>query len=106
MIVITATQQVALSISVADRRGNPARVDGTPAWSTSDATILTVEPAADGMSAVAKAVGAVGTAQVNVTADADLGEGITPLAGVLDVEVLAGQAVAVNIAAGTPEEQA
>jgi hypothetical protein len=111
MIVLTATQQVSLSISVVDRKGNPARVDGVPTWSVSDATVLTVEPASDGigsdgMVALVKAVGTLGTAQVRVTADADLGEGVTPLVGVLDVEVLAAQAVAVSIAAGTPEEQA
>jgi hypothetical protein len=52
MIVLTATQQVQLSIAVVDRKGNPARVDGVPAWSVSDAAVLTVEPAADGLSAL------------------------------------------------------
>ena len=46
-----------------------------------------------------------GAAQVNVTADAQIGEGVTEITGVLDVEVKAGQAVALNIAAGAPEEK-
>jgi hypothetical protein len=59
----------------------PAPVQGVPAWATSDATVLTVAPAADGMSFVATTV-AVGTARLTVTADADLGTGVSTITGV------------------------
>jgi len=42
---------------------------------------------------------------VNVSADADLGDGVTTIAGTLDVTVAASQAVSLNISAGTPVNQ-
>jgi hypothetical protein len=109
-LVLTATQQAALSFTVVDAKGNPASIDGTPTWSSVDPSTVMVEPATDGMTAVVKAVGPVTTpgtsVQVSVSVDADLGAGVTPLVGTLDVSVLAGTAVAVSLAAGTPEEQA
>lgn len=104
-LIITDSQQFSASITVTDKKGNPATVDGVPVWASSDVSILTVEAAADGMSAVSKAVGPLGTAQVSVTVDADMGSGITPVIGTQDVEVVAGSAVAVGITAGAPEEQ-
>jgi len=45
---------------------------------------------------------ALGTAQINVTADADLGSGVTTINGVLDVQVVAGQAVGFTIQTSPP----
>jgi hypothetical protein len=56
----------------------------------------------DGLSAQIDAVGPLGNFQVTVTVDADLGEGVKPLIGILDVEVVASEAVVVNFQAGTP----
>ena len=41
--------------------------------------------------------GAVGTAQISVTADADLGSGVVTLLGLGVIEVIAGQAVTATI---------
>ena len=49
---------------------------------------------------------AAGATQISVTADADLGEGVTPIVGTLSIDVVGGQAVSINIVAGTPAEQA
>lgn len=46
-----------------------------------------------------------GACQISVSADADLGEGIKTLTGVLDLEIVSGEAVSLNIIAGTPREQ-
>lgn len=97
-------QQVALTISIVDKKGKPAQVDGVPAWAGSDDTVITVTAAADGMSANVVGV-APGSARVVVTADADLGTGTTDLTGTLDFNVLAGGAVSISIAAGTPTDQ-
>ena len=105
MLVLTDSQQVSLGIAVTDKKGNPASIDGAPVWASSDSSVATVEPSADGMTAVAKAVGPLGTAQISVTADADLGEGVKSIVGTLDVQVVGGQAVAIGLNAGTPEEQ-
>ena len=103
-LVLTDSQQCDLSIQPVDKKGRPAPVDGVPVWGSSDDTVLTVQAGADGLTATIVA-GNPGTAQVNVTADADLGAGNVPISGVLDVEVTAGAAVSVAISAGTPTEQ-
>jgi len=105
MLRLTATQECVYAITIEDVKGNPAQVDGVPAWATSNPEVLTVTASEDGMSAVVKA-GKVGLSQVSVTCDADLGEGVTPLVGMDDVEVVAGQAAVIKLAAGTPTEQA
>ena len=97
-------QQVALTIAIVDKKGKPAQVDGIPVWASSDETVITVTPAADGMSANVIAV-APGAGRVVVTADADLGAGTTDLTGTLDFNVLAGGAVTISISAGTPTDQ-
>lgn len=104
-LILTATQQVNLSVSFVDKAGNAAKVDGLPVWTSSDSNILTVTPSEGGLSAMVATVGPVGTAQVSVQADADLGEGVTALIGTLDVEVVAAQAVVAVLAAATPEEK-
>ena len=104
-LVLTDVQQVALSVSFLSKAGNPAKVDGAPVWSVSDPAVLTVTPAEDGLSALVATVGPLGTAQVSVQADADLGEGVTPIVGTLDVEVVASAAVSIAIAAGAPEDK-
>jgi hypothetical protein len=104
-MTMTDSQQVGLTIQPVDKKGNPAPVDGVPAWASSNTEVVTVTPAADGMSAVASAVGPLGTATVSVKADADLGSGVTEIAGTLDITITAGAAATVTITAGTPTDQ-
>lgn len=101
--LITVDQQINGSVAFTDRNGNPAVVDGVPAWSSSDPAVLAVTPADDGMSALVVPVGPLGTAQVSVRADADLGEGVREIIGTADVEVVAGEAVAAVVTFGAPE---
>jgi hypothetical protein len=101
-LILTDVQKVTLAVAFVSAKGNPAVVDGLPVWGTSDATVLSVVPAADGLSADVVAVGPLGTAQVSVTADADLGEGVRALVGTLDVTVIASEAGAIVINAGVP----
>lgn len=104
-LIMKVSQKCDLAIVVEDGKGNPAAVDGIPSWSVSNPTLLTVEPSVpDGMSAVLRAVDPVGTSQVSVQVDADLGEGLKPITGLLEVQLLAGDAVTVDIEAGTPAE--
>lgn len=106
MLVLTDTQQVDVAIKPVDKKGNAAQVDGVPVWTSSDLNIATVEAAADGLSAVVKAANGLGDVQISVTADADLGAGVQPLVGTLDITVAAGAAVSLGIVTGTPVEQA
>ena len=95
--------KVKLSVNPVDAAGNPGVIDGKPTWASSDETILTVLPADDGMTAYAVAIGPLGAAQVQVKADADLGEGVKEISGTLDVVVVGSEAVSLSVAAGTPE---
>jgi len=104
MFVLKATQQVRVTVQFQDKKGNPAEVQGTPAWTVSDPNTLTVTPDADGMGAEVVA-GNLGTAQVNVTADADLGDGTTEIMGTLEIEVKAGDATVVSLNPETPTDQ-
>lgn len=106
-------QKATLSIAPVDAKGKPAALDGVPVWAGSDDTVFTVVAAADGLSAVLVAVapnandatGAPVPARVVVTADADLGSGVTPLTGTLDVVVTGGQATTLTINAAPPASQ-
>jgi hypothetical protein len=100
--VLQVGQLIRPSIDIRDRFENPAAVDGVPVWTLSDPTLGILEPAADGMSAVFRAR-RVGTGQVNVTADANLGEGVRTITGVLDVTVLAAEAQVVRFNVPPPE---
>lgn len=104
-LILKDSQKFSAGVKYVTAKGNPAPVDGVPEWSVSDPTILSVEPAADGMSAEVKAIGPLGSCQVSNTADADLGEGTKSIIGTLDVDVVAGEAVAAVIEAGAPSEQ-
>jgi uncharacterized protein YjdB len=99
-LVLTDTQQVVLSINPVDAKGNPGLLDGVPSWSSSDPSKLTVTPAVDGRSAVAAAVGPIGSATVNVVA---VGGG-NSLPASLDVSIVVGPIVSLKIEAGTPTE--
>jgi hypothetical protein len=97
-------QKVLLTITPVDVKGKPASLDGVPVWAGSDDTVVTIVPASDGLSAVASGV-SPGSARVVVTADADLGSGVTPLTGSLDFTITGGQAVALTITAAPPANQ-
>lgn len=104
MHTIRDNERFSCALEARSAAGNPTTVE-SPAWSTSDENLLEVTPSADGMSAVVRAKGPVGTAQLRVDADADLGEGVRQISGTLDVEVLAGDAAAIELRAGPAEEQ-
>ncbi len=102
---MTNSQQVLVSIQPVDKKNQPAAVDGIPVWASSDETIATVTPDANGLSAVVKAVGPLGDCKISVTGDADLGPGVSAIFGTLDVSIVQGQAVGFNLTVGTPTEQ-
>lgn len=105
MLNLTDSQEVILSIAPIDSRSNPAVVDGEPSWSSSDVSVVTVTPAAGGLSASVVALGKIGSAQITVSADADLGSGVSPITGTLDITVISGLATSLSITAGAPTEQ-
>jgi hypothetical protein len=102
---LTDVQEVDLSIQPVDKKGNAAPVEGAPAWSSSMPDVVSLTVAEDGLSAKAVAVGPLGVAQILVEADADLGEGIKPISGTLDIEVVPSEAVGLSVVAGVPVDQ-
>jgi len=98
-------QQVEVQVAYVDSKGNPAQVDGSPEWSSSDPSLLTVTADPDDpFKALIVPVGGVGNVQVKVDADADLGSGVTSLVTLMDVTLVAGEAVAGTITpVGSPE---
>lgn len=99
---LKVNQSLPVTITITDKFGNAAKVDGVPAWAVTDAALASLTVADDGMSASVVPVGAVGAFKVQVSADADLGEGVKSIMGELDVELLAGDAEVISIAAGEP----
>jgi hypothetical protein len=104
MFILTDSQKVKLSIAPVSAAGNPAQVESV-AWAVSDSDILTLEVAEDGLSCVVLTTGSIGGAQVSVSADADLGDGVEELVGTLEISVVGGAAVALGITAGQPEDK-
>jgi hypothetical protein len=100
------TQKLPLEIKLVDKFGNAAVADGAPAWSVSDPALGDLVVAEGGMSAEFTPKGATGSCLVQVSADADLGEGMKAIMGSLPVDLLPGEAVEVQVSAGAPVDMA
>lgn len=103
---LKVNQNLPLTVQFTDAKGNPAVVDGIPTWAVTDATLATLDVAADGLSATLIPTGPIGSLVVQVNADADMGEGVKTILGELPVDLIAGDASTVVITAGTPVDQA
>lgn len=101
---LKVTQFETFPLAIKDKFGNPALVDGVPAWSVDDNALALIDPAADGMSAVLKPIGPVGIVTISVSADADMGAGVEAVSGSLPIELVAGQAVTIQLTAGPKQD--
>ena len=101
LITITNEQKVMVTLAPTTEAGNPAILDGIPTWTVvqGDATL---EVSEDGLSAFLVSGEAEVNSQIEVTADADLGEGVVTLTDVIDLAVVAAQASALGLAVDTP----
>lgn len=111
-ITILDSERVRVTVdptSIKDKKGNPAKIDGTPTFESADPAIATFVTDADdatGFTGMLTAVGALTDATaLSVTVDADLGAGVTPLVVNGLVEITAGAAKTFGVTVGTPEEQ-
>jgi hypothetical protein len=96
---------VTLTPKFVSKKGNPAKVDGVPEWLVDNPALLSLTPSADGLSCEVSAVGPLGTAIVTMKADADMGAGVTPVIGTLEIEVTGGAAATVALEPGPVSEQ-
>lgn len=104
MLQLTDTQRVQISIAPVDKKGAPAQVQSV-AFSSSDTSVATVTQDATDPNKAVVVAGVAGTCQIQVSADADLGDGVSTINGTLDITVVGGPAVSLSVSAGTPEEQ-
>lgn len=89
---------IKVKVAYVDSKGNPAVVDGDVHWNSSNSSIAAVVVDADDTSnAVVAAATQLGQVQITATVDADLGAGVRALITIMDVEVVAGEAVAGTI---------
>jgi hypothetical protein len=95
---LAADTQVHVQVAYVDSHGNLARVDGDVSWDTSDTEIATVAvDSSESSKAIVRASNMIGQVQITATADADLGDGVRSLVTAMDIEVVAGEAVAGTI---------
>lgn len=99
-MIIQVKKQFTASVKFLDDDGNVAEVQGLPEWKNDNTAILAMKVAGDGLSATVAAIGGVGSGQISVVADADLGEGVEEIIGILDVQVKGGKATVVQIDTG------
>lgn len=89
---------VKVKVSYVDAKGHPAQVDGPVEWQSSNETVANVTAdQADPMLALVVPGANLGQVQITVTADVDLGEGVSELITTMDVTVVGGAAVAGQI---------
>lgn len=88
------------TVTPLDAKGNPAQVEaGSAVWTSSDESVATVvaDPTNE-LGATVTPVGPLGSAQIKMECDADLGAGVQSIAFLGDINVIAGQAVGGTIA--------
>ena len=104
-LILTDSQKVSLAVKPVSLAGNVAAVENV-SWSSSDETVVTIiVSASNNLDAEVVTTGKVGVAQIRFGCDAKVGEGEVPLLAMLDIEVVGGQAVNIQIDAGSPTEK-
>lgn len=101
-VTLTETQKVVLSIAPTDRNGEPAPVEAIE-WSTNAPGLVSLTVSEDGLSCTVQALGEVGQAEVEVVADADLGDGVVEIVETAFITIIDDVASSLNLTAGTPE---
>lgn len=93
-----AGSRATVSVEWKDSAGHTVKVDGPTVWDSSAPGIVECK-VATGNPSIANlfAPGPVGTAQIQATADADLGEGKKAVTAMIDINVIAGEAVGGDI---------
>lgn len=102
LITITNEQKVQVTLAPTTQAGNPATLDGTPSWTVTDGD-ATLEVAPDGLSCYLISGNADVNSKIEVSADADLGEGVQTITDVIDLAVVSAQASGLGLVVGTAE---
>jgi hypothetical protein len=101
---LTDSQQSTFAIAFVDKRGNPtAAPAGTINWMTDNVDLLGLTPAADGLSCVVASLGPIGAGVVTVNVTAT--DGSVLASGSVNVSVVSGAPVTINVTPGAATEQ-
>ncbi|MET3132876.1 hypothetical protein AAKU55_003157 [Oxalobacteraceae bacterium GrIS 1.11] len=92
--IINDMQKFSLALALVSAAGNAAALASIPTWSSSDPSVVTVTPAADGLTAEVSSTGVPGTATVTASVD-----GLTVTD---DITVTAGPGATLTLTAGEP----
>lgn len=102
-------KKASIPLTIEDVFGNAAKIDGLPVWSMTDTSLATLVVAEDGMSAELTCGTKIGSFKVQVSADADLGEGVKTIVGEATVDLIPEEAAVIKLAINeiveTPVEQ-
>lgn len=103
---LTSTQFATGTLQPVDSKGRPAKVEaGSVVFTSSDESVFVVtQDPTNELGLTITAVGE-GTAQLDYSADADLGEGVVTISGFTAIEVLPALAVGFGISFSAPQEQ-
>lgn len=99
---ITNEQQVTVHLAPKTAAGRPAKLDGTPEWSLVSGN-CTLKASDDGLSCTIVSGDELGTSEVSVKADADIGEGVEEIADFVEVVVGGAKATSLGLSADAPE---
>lgn len=103
---LTNEQEMDFTLSPTTSAGKSARIDGVPSYRVVSGQ-TTVVPAADGMSAVFRSPDDLEEEyDVEITADADLGDGVAPVTLNIHGRILSARAALLGGTFGTPRVKA
>ena len=109
LVSMSYSQKIQVEIAPVDSNGNPARVEaGSVQITSSDESIALVRRNPDNelmFEILGNNEGRTGVAQIDLKADADLGEGVVTIEGFIGTEILPKQAVGFGFVIGEPVEQ-
>lgn len=93
---------VTATVAFTTAGGKPAKVDGVPTWTADNTAVVdTVTASADGMSAVIHITDTPGAANLTVSADVDLGDGVAEQIFVDTISVIPSEAASASFSFGT-----
>jgi hypothetical protein len=98
---ITNEEKINVKLVPVTASNTPAKLDGKPTWVVTSGN-STVVVSDDGLSADLVSEDGVGDTVFTVTADADLGSGVTDISDTVTLTVVDPQAQSLGLVAGTP----
>jgi|SRR5215813_13642375 len=101
---ITTEQQVMVHLNPTTSRGKPVAVDGIPTWEVAAGDVI-LQPSATGLDCNIVSPDSAGESQVLVSADADLGEGVTTITDTIKITAGDPQATSLGLKADAPVDK-